>query len=128
MTRTIKVERIPLRTIAVIPHLIKKKMRLVTPRPMLINKSMKIHKNSMMKKSRLRNRMTSMKKKNWFQSVTSSTLLLNIQTQLMTSSCTGEYLKKISVSGPPLTTDTFLRTQSDSVIRLRARLSSTKIP
>lgn len=88
---------------------------------------MKIYKNSMMKKSRLRNRKTSMKKKNWFQSVSSSTLLLNIQTQLMTSSCTGEYLKKISVSGPPQTTDTFQRTQSGSVIRLHARPSSNKI-
>lgn len=79
-----------------------------------------------MKKLRLRNRKTLMKKKNWFQSVSSSTLLLNIQTQLMTSSCTGEYRRKISVSGPPQTTDTFQRTQSGSVIRLHARPSSTK--
>ena len=127
MTKTLKVERIPVRTIAVIPHLIKKKMRPVNHRPMLISQSVKIHKNSMMKKSRVSNRMTSMKKKNWFQSVSSSTLLLNIQTQLMTSSCTGEYRKKISVSGPPQMTDTYQRTQSGSVIRLHARRSSTKI-
>jgi len=127
VTKTIKVERIPLRTIVVIPHLIKKKMRLVNHRPMLISQIMKIYKNSMMKKSRLRNRKTSMKKKNWFQSVSSSTLLLNIQTQLMTSSCTGEYRKKISVSGPPQMTDTYQRTLSGSVIRLHARPNSTKI-
>ena len=91
---------------------------------MLISQSVKIHKNSIMKKSRLRNRKTSMKKKNWFQSVSSSTLLLNIQTQLMTSSCTGEYQRKISVSGPPQTTGTYPRTQSGLVIRPHARPSS----
>jgi hypothetical protein len=54
--------------------------------------------------------------------------LLNIQTQLMTSSCTGEYRRKISASGLHLMTGISQRTLRGSVTRLHARPNSTKIP
>jgi hypothetical protein len=118
--------RIPPRTTAVIPHLTKKRVMVRTLQRMLTSQSMKTLKNSKMKKSRSRNRKTLMKKKSWLQSASSSTLLLNMQTQLMTSSCIGEYRKKHLVNGQPLMTGTCQRRLSGSVIRLLARRSSTK--